>query len=469
MIHKTIHFVGIKGVGMTPLALIAKEAGAEVSGSDIPDPFITDEPLSRAGIVPFKGFTSKQSETADLIITTGAHGGYDNPEVIAAREKNIPVLTQGEAVGEFMKGELFERQFRGISVSGTHGKTTTTALIATLLTEAGLDPSYVIGTSTIPTLSAPGHFGQGAYFIAEADEYATEPKQDKTPKFLWQHPEILVITNIEHDHPDMYSSLDDVIIAFTQFVNQLDTTGSIIAYGDDANVMRALENFQGEKKTYGEKKDNMYVIQDYTSTNGISSFSLLYNQRVLARFDLSVIGLHNVLNATAAIVTALTCGLDVPTIQTGLLSFTGSKRRAEFIGTLSSGARLFDDYAHHPTEIKKTLRAFKEAYPEKTLVCIFQPHTYSRTKELFDDFVTSFTDCDQVILCDIYSSRREVPDSFVSSELLVQKLIEQGVKAVYLKTLSDVIQYVSQQKYGTNTLLVTMGAGDIYTIKDSLL
>src|SRR5476651_368276 len=188
MKKKSIHFVGIKGVGMTPLALVAKEAGFVVSGSDVGEEFITDEILRESEIIPLIGFSSEHIASPDLVITTGAHGGYDNVEVQTAKEKPIPVITAGEAVGQFMAGEVLGRTFKGISVAGTHGKTTTTAMIATIMKETGFDPSFIIGTGNVGSLGTPGHFGKGKYFVAEADEYATEPKYNKTAKFLWQHP-----------------------------------------------------------------------------------------------------------------------------------------------------------------------------------------------------------------------------------------------------------------------------------------
>ena len=187
---KKIHFVGVKGVGMAPLAIIAKEAGFIVSGCDIDQQFITDAPLRKAEITPTLGFHKEHVKDCDLVITTGAHGGFDNVEVIEAKQQGIPVWTQGEAGGKFMNGEIFKRTFEGISVAGCHGKTTTTAMIATILKETRLDPTFLIGTGNIPSLGSCGHFGKGRYFVAEADEYATEPKYDKTPKFLWQKPKI---------------------------------------------------------------------------------------------------------------------------------------------------------------------------------------------------------------------------------------------------------------------------------------
>ena len=220
---KNIHFVGIKGVGMTPLAIIAKEAGMHVTGCDVEKEFITDESLREANIEVFPGFSANHITTlTNLVITTGAHGGFDNPEVLRAKSLNIPILTQGEAVGEFMKGGILSRDFEGISVAGTHGKTTTTAMIATVLNKCRLDPTYLIGTSMISSLGLPGHLGKGKFFVAEADEYATEPNYDKTSKFLWQNPRIGIITNIEYDHPDVYASEQEMIDAFIKFAQKIE-------------------------------------------------------------------------------------------------------------------------------------------------------------------------------------------------------------------------------------------------------
>jgi len=469
MKFKHIHFVGIKGVGMTPLALIAKEAGCIVTGSDIADTFITDVPLRKAGITSFVGFKPEHIQNADLVITTGAHGGYSNSEVKSAQEKGIPVLTQGEAVGEFMNGELFERQLTGISIAGTHGKTTTTALLATILMQAGLDPSYVIGTSDIPTLEAPGHYGNGDYFVAEADEYATEPISNTTAKFLWQHPKITVVTNIEYDHPDIYPALSSVIEAFVQFSHQIRPDGVLIVYGDDENTQTMLKQYDGEKITFGVGELNDYIIYDVNVSNGMTSFHLKRADRELDIFELSVFGRHNILNATGAIIAALTVGVNISVIQAALLSFKGSRRRSEFVGTLSGGAVLFDDYAHHPTEIKKQLSAFREAYPNRKIICVFQPHTYSRTKNLFEEFSKSFNDVDEVLITDIYASLREVTDISVTSEKLVAKIKQSGKNARYLASLSDVIQYISNMHYGKECVLITMGAGDIYTVAEDIL
>ena len=448
---RSIHFVGIKGVGMTPLAIIAKEAGISVSGSDIADEFITDVQLKKAGITPLIGFSKDHVGDVDLVITTGAHGGFNNIEVLEAKRKKIKVITQGEAVGVFMQGDIFNRKFIGISVTGTHGKTTTTAMIATILKANEKDPSFLIGTADAVSLGAPGHFGKGDFFVAEADEYMTEPNFDKTIKHMWQHPKIAVITNIEFDHPDIYDSIEDTRESFLKFANQLPQDGVLITYGDDPQVQKLLLEFKGRKITYGLKKQNDYVLDN-----------------ILKDIELGVFGDHNKLNATAAFVVGLEIGLTKDQIKKGLMEFKGSKRRSEFVGTLKSGALVFDDYAHHPTEIQKTLNAFREKYPNSNIICIFQPHTYSRTKSLFEQFSNSFNDVNTVILTNIYSSLREKPDLTVSMSDLTRKIGSKGKKALFLPTLSDVVKYVNENNFGPDTIVITMGAGDIYKISEQL-
>lgn len=467
---KSIHFVGIKGVGMAPSAIIAKEAGMRVTGSDLAEEFITDEALKKAGIKPFIGFSKNHVQDPDLVITTGAHGGFDNEEVKSAREKGIVVMTQGEAVGVFMKGDLFGRKFEGISVAGSHGKTTTTALIASILKENGLDPSYLVGTGMVASLGSAGHFGQGLYFVAEADEYMTEPKYDKTVKFLWQQPKILVITNIEFDHPDVYASIDSMRDAYLKFANQLSKDGVLITCGDDRQVQKLLKEYRGRVITFGYSPQNDFILKR-VNVSDMKTFFWVYTKEgsSLGDFVLNIPGEHNGLNALGAIVAALQCGLDLVKIRKALLSFSGSKRRFEYIGKLRSGGLLFDDYAHHPTEIQKTLLAFRQSFPKKKIVCIFQPHTYSRTKALFEEFVRSFELCDTLILTNIYPSLREKPDPSVSSKNMALAVNKFHKEVLFLPKLFDVVEYIKQKQYKDDVLLITMGAGDVYKIASSLL
>lgn len=463
-----IHFVGIKGVGMTPLAIIAKEAGFTVTGSDIGEEFITDETLKKAGITPLVGFEHAHITNPDLVITTGAHGGFDNIEVKEALAKKIKVISAGEALGMFMKGKIFNKSFHGISVAGTHGKTTTTGIISTILRENRLDPSFVVGAGNIASLGAPGHLGKGKYFIAEADEYATEPRHDLTPRFLWQFPQIALITNIEFDHPDVYSSIEDINFAFLKFANQLPNNGVLITCGDDREVQKLLKKYDKRVITYGFSPDNNYVITKVNISGEHMFFWVSAYGSLLGEFMLKVVGEHNALNALAALITGMEVGLTIEKMKPALLRFTGAKRRLEFIGDLATGAKLYDDYAHHPTEIKKTLHALRKQYPRKKIICIFQPHTFSRTKKLFDEFVRSFDNVDTVVLADIYPSLREAFDPSVSSGMLSIALEKNYKEVIYLPSKENVAEFINQKKFRSDTILVTMGAGDIYKIKNKL-
>lgn len=464
---KSIHFVGIKGVGMTPLAVIAKEAGMIVSGSDIEDKFITDELLKKAGIKPQVGFSKTHIKAFDIVITTGAHGGFENPEVTEAKRKKIKVITQGEAAGLFMDGRIFGKKFTGISVTGTHGKTTTTAMIATILKVNNLDPSFLVGTGFVPSLGSSGHFGKGIYFVSEADEYMTEPKYDKTIKFMWQNPKIAVITNIEFDHPDAYKTIEDVRIACEKFAQKLETDGILVTSMDSPQVNKLLKTYRGRVLTYGMSNENDFVVKNVKFKSGRTSFEIdSFGKKAI--LDLYVFGEHNVLDATAAFIVGLALGLTPTKIKKGLLAFRGTKRRSEFIGILGSGAKLFDDYAHHPTEIKNTLRGFRQNFPDSKIVCIFQPHTYSRTKSLFEQFSKSFSDIDTVILTNIFASLREKEDPKISSRILAKNVKKYKKNVLFLPQLSDVVEYVNKKMYKDDTIVITMGAGDVYKINEKL-
>lgn len=461
----SIHFVGIKGVGMTPLAVIAKEAGMEVTGSDLGDVYITDTVLKKVGIHPLVGFSKEHINKPDLVITTGAHGGFDNIEVKKAKKMSIPVMTQGEAVGYFMSGELFGREdSQGISVAGCHGKTTTTAMIATILKLAGKDPSFIIGTGNIPSLGSSGHYGKGSWFVAESDEYATEPKHDKTPKFLWQHPEIAVITNIEYDHPDLYPTFESLVAAYKQFMLQvLENDGTLVVCGDDPEIQKITENKKGKIITYGFNSSNTFVLSNLENVVGGTSFNVSCDGKDLGEVMIPVLGAHNALNAVATIAVGLSASLSFEEIKKSLSKFKGTKRRLEFIGQTESGAYVYDDYAHHPTEINKTLTALRERYKDMNIICVFQPHTFSRTKLLFGEFKDSFSQINAVFLTDIYASQRELFDSSISSNQL-SEAISQKQRSIYLPKLEDVIEYIKKKQFGSDTIIVTMGAGDVYKI-----
>lgn len=465
---KSIHFVGIKGVGMTPLAIIAKEAGINVTGSDVDEAFITDVSLKKAGIAPLVGFTAENVPDVDLVITTGAHGGYYNPEVIAAKDKKIPVLTKGQAVGEFMKGEILGRSNVGISVAGSHGKTTTSAMIATLLKYQKMDPSFIVGTSEIASLGQPGHLGKGKYFIAEADEYATEPKHDHTAQFLWQHPKIIIFTNIELDHPDIYPSVDEVRAVFLRFASSLPSDGTLIVNGDDEQVRILLKEYTGKVITYGFSKTNDYVITRVHTSGPQTFFWLESNGMSLGEFALRVVGEHNSLNATASLIAGLQIGVPLEELKKGIREFTGTKRRLEYIGELKDGALLYDDYAHHPTEIKNTLKAVSQMYPQKKIHVFFQPHTFSRTKTLLTEFARSFQEADSVNYLPIFASLREVQDATVSSDVLAVETQKHHRSVRVFESQEDMVEYIDKNHFKNDSVLILMGAGDIYKVAYSL-
>lgn len=463
-----IHFVGIKGVGQTPLAIIAKEAGISVSGSDIEEEFITSECLKKANIEPVNNFSADNIKGQDLVITTGAHGGFDNLEVQEAKKKGIKVITKGEAVGLFMNGEIFGKKFEGISVAGSHGKTTLAAMIATILKENGLDPSYVVGTGEIPSLGLPGHFGHGKYFVAEADEYATEPKYDRTAQFLWQKPKIAVFTNIELDHPDIYEDVAQVRGVFLKFAKNLPQDGVLIANGDDEEIGKLLKDYSGRTVTYGFSPSNDFSITRVRVSESQTFFWVNSQGISLGEFAINVPGEHNALNALAAVIAASETGAPLEGIKKGLAAFKGSKRRFEYVGKLPSGALIYDDYAHHPTEIKQTLRTFRQSFPKANITCIFQPHMYSRTKKLFEQFSRSFTDADTVILTNIFPSQREKKDETVSSEKLAQSVAKTNRKVLFLPNFSDVVEYIDQKDFDRKNVIITMGAGDVYKVSEKL-
>ncbi|MFI5391799.1 MAG: UDP-N-acetylmuramate--L-alanine ligase [Bacteriovoracales bacterium] len=466
---KKIHFVGVKGVGMTPLAIIAKQAGINVTGSDVEEKFITDVELEKEGIKPFVGFDKSHIEGVDLVIATGAHGGLSNPEVLAAKEKNTPVYLQGEALGRFMNGEIFGKKQTGISIAGSHGKTTTTAILATILSVNKLDPSYVIGTGEIPSLGASGHFGKGNYFISEADEYFADVTFDKTPKFLYQKPKIILITNIDFDHPDIYPSIDELRKAFLEFLGNLPTDGALVACGDGMENRKFLSMCSVRKITYGISVDNDFILEKISFDSEKMFFWVKKSETILGQFSVNVFGEQNALNCLGAIVVSLEIGLSMEQIKKGLAVFKGTKRRSEFIGKLSSGSLLYDDYAHHPVEIKETLASFRKSFPKYKIVTIFQPHMYSRTKTLFNDFVHSFENSDEVLISEIFPSFREPVDKYFSSKQIVDQLKNNGKKATYFPKNSDVVKYLPSQNYPKNTVIITMGAGDIYKIGEEIL
>jgi len=389
---------------MTALALLAKDLKIKITGSDVPDSFTTEETLKKAGIKYKEKFSADYVKKVrpDLLVYTGAH--FNKEEVIAARQLKIPTLSHGEALGLFMKDK------KAISVCGVGGKTTTSAMVATVLTQANFYPSFAVGVADIPCLGVSARYNKkGDWFVAEADEYVYSPN-DNTPKFLAQNPQVAVLTNLAFDHPDVYPSFSKTKKAFKEFLKKIPKNGLFVTCLDNKN-----------------------------------------NQRFL-RF--------NALNATASLVVAHFLGADIKKIKQGLEAFTGTKRRFEKI-TQKGSTLLYDDYAHHPLEIRATLKAAKEFWPAKKIIAIFQPHTFSRTKALFADFSKSFEDADLVILTDIYASAREEEDPTISGEKLAKQTQKHHPEVYFLPGKEEVIEFLSEKNL-QDTVIFTIGAGDIY-------
>lgn len=431
---KDIYFIGIKGVGMTALAVYCKEKGFNVAGSDNNEYFHTDEILKKADIPVHEFETNKIDSHIDLVIFSGAYEQANNKELKKAQELGIRIMSHGEALGYFMRGSF------QISVSGTHGKTTTTALIATILTQGKLKPSYVIGAASIDPLGNPGHYGKGKYFIAEADEYQTALNENKKPRFMWQNPSILVITNIDFDHPDVYRNIDSVKQAFKKLVNKVPKDGVIVYNLKDENLVEVLKDVNVKKIGFNNSSPTI---------------------------KMNIIGKHNRLNVDAAVTVSRLLDIKNNVIKNAIKKFKGAKRRLEKVKE-SNGILYYDDYAHHPTEIKATIEAFKAKYPKKRLIVVFQPHTYSRTEALLKRFSSAFDRADIIVLTHIFASAREKQELFKVTHEDLYKMLKERNKQVFLASNNDqVVQYITDiAKNGD--IVLTMGAGDIYKVHKDL-
>lgn len=475
---RKIYFVGIKGVGMASLALIAKEAGFVVRGSDVGEEFITDKILKEKGIYILPGFTGENIKDflkgwrpeEILVITTAAHNGFNNPECVFARSLALPVITHGQAVGLFMDGRLFHRSnMQGISVAGAHGKTTIAALLATWLERLGFDPSYTIGTSELFPIGAAGHYGQGDYFIAEADEYVSDMMVDKTPKFLYQTPQVLLINNIDFDHPDVYKDIESIRQAYSAFIGKLDKNALLIINGDDENIRQVMKNHTiRNTKTFGTGSSNDYIISHYKQAGLSGTFTLEVGGVRLGEFQLSIPGYHNAKNATGAIAVLIELGIPISKIQEIVPFFQGTKRRLERVGQTKKGALIFDDYAHHPEEVKKSLQALLSAFPDKKIITVFQPHTVSRTIVLASEFSNSFQGVTELIILPIFTSSREKNSKIPSDGELTKLFSQPRLKTTFQRTPSDVVEYIIENYNNPDFLILTMGAGDVYKIAYSL-
>ncbi len=456
-----VHLIGIKGVGMTALAACLKDRGIKISGSDIKETFITDRTLKKMGLSWWENFSSSHITNQDLVIATGsAHQGQNNIEAKAAFKKGIPYLTHGEALGALMQNKT------GVSICGVGGKTTTSAMLVTIMTQAKLKPSFAIGAAKISPLGLPGRFEQnGEFFIAEADEYATAKGFDNRPRLVWQYPKCIICTNIEYDHPDIYRNLQETKKAFQKFFQKVSDKGTLIINGDNKNNRTVISKLNQKIITYGEGKKNNYQIRDIKLLPQKTIFSLQYNKQSWETFRLNIPGHHNVFNAAAAIITAKILGTSLKEVKSGLSYFKGTKRRFEFLGKIKN-KQIWDDYAHHPSQIKATLSSAKYWFGNQPLAVIFQPHTFSRTEQLLKEFSKSFSDADQVIILPVYSSGRETGNPIKTGEKLARKIKQYHQRVIFLNDKNQVKKTI---KKIDQKIIFTMGAGDVWKIGQKLI
>ncbi|PIS15186.1 UDP-N-acetylmuramate--L-alanine ligase [Candidatus Shapirobacteria bacterium CG09_land_8_20_14_0_10_38_17] len=459
----SIHFTGIKGVGMTALACCAQDLGIKISGSDIDEVFVTDATLKKRKIKWLTGFRPKNIDHPDLLIATGAHGGLTNPEVTEAKKKKIPVMTHGEALGLFMKNKI------GISVCGVGGKTTTAAILATIVHYNKVPFSYAVGVGEIFPLGAPGHCDKkGNLFIAEADEYANSVGVDNRPRFFWQNPKFIICTNIEHDHPDIYKDINATQKVFLEFFQKIPKDGYLIINGDNSHNLEVLKSFSGPYYTYGIGEKNDWKVKNIKKEKEKNTFSVYFKNKRIGNFKINVPGQFNILNATATIILSQILKIPIYKIKKGLEQFKGTKRRFEFIGEKNQ-IKVYDDYAHHPMEIKNTLRSARHWFGKNSrIIVIFQSHTYSRTKKLLPQFAQSFSDANKVIITKIYASSREKKDLKISGQILANaiKKYHQRVNFVHNPYMvPKLIKKIIQKK----DIIITMGAGDIWKIDKKII
>ncbi|MBC7236565.1 MAG: UDP-N-acetylmuramate--L-alanine ligase [Chloroflexi bacterium] len=447
-----IHLVGIGGIGLSAIARVLAMRGHVVSGSDLQDTPIL-EGLRALGVTTYQGHAAHQVGDAELVVMSSAVP-EDNPEVIAARAAGVEVLKRQAFMARLLAG------YRTIAVAGTHGKTTTSAMIATILETAGLAPSFIIG-GIVAEWGTNAKAGNGDWFVIEADEYER--------MFHGLSPTVAVVTNIEMDHPDCYRSLEEMREAFAIFVQGISQDGCLVACTDSPELMRVLRGlWQGrqdvEAVTYGHKAADYTVSNMAANAWGGVNGEIIYRGKELARLHLRVPGEHNLLNATAAWLTARRCGVDGELAAKALATFRGVRRRFEFKGE-AGGVLVIDDYAHHPTEIRATLAAARWRYPQQRLWAVFQPHTYSRTEALFDEFTRAFDGADRVIIADIYAARaKERPT--VSAQDLVAAMEHTG--ASYGGSPEQILaELLADLRPGD--VLLTMGAGDGYLVGERVL
>jgi len=462
---KKVHVIGIKGSGVIAVVEILHSMGIEIAGSDTKEKFFTEATLKKLKIRYKEKFDPKNiPNDADLVIYSTAYNENNNSEFKAAKEKNMPMISYPE-----MLAYLFNQKY-GIAVCGTHGKTTTSAMLAHVLKTAGVDPQAVIG-SKVANWDGNALLGKGEYFVAETDEYQG--------KLSLYDPKAIIFTSCDFDHPDYFKTPEDYKNIFKEFVAKISKAGFLAVWGDSVDTLEIAGSAKCEVIKYGFGEENDLKIEIVGTKiqeeiaekldivkNKTQAFKAVYKEENLGKFEINLFGRHNALNAAAVIAACKRLNLDMEKVREGLAEFQGTSRRFEYIGE-RNGAILIDDYGHHPEEIRATLGAAREIYPEKNILVVFHPHTYTRTKALLSEFSQSFADANKVIILDIYGSAREVQGGVHSQELVdLINRYERG-KADYISTIEKVVEHL-KSRIGLADVVITMGAGNGWEVVEKL-
>ena len=445
-----LHFVGIGGIGMSGIAEILLNLGYAVSGSDLALSNVTRR-LQQQGATVYQGHAAAHVQGADVVVISSAVQP-DNVEVLTARAQHIPVIPRAEMLAELMRMKY------GVAIAGTHGKTTTTSLVATVLAYGGLDPTVLIG-GRLNSLGSNAKLGQGEYLVAEADE--------SDGSFLLLSPTISVVTTVDAEHLDFYGDLAAVQRAFAQFINKVPFYGCSIICLDQPHIRSLVPQIRRRCLTYGLTSQADYLARDLRLAGLRSHFEVFRTGERLGQFSLNLPGMHNVANALAAIAVGMELDIPLAAIAQALEEFSGVHRRFDRRG-VRDGITVVDDYGHHPEEIRQTLRAAKAVWPEARLVVVFQPHRYTRTHLLLQEFYTAFHDADALVLLDIYAAG-ETPLPGVTTGLLYEGLISQGqCEVYYLRERAEVVPFL-RRSLRANDILLTLGAGDVWQVGEAFL
>ncbi len=452
-----IHFVGIGGIGMSGIAEVLLNLGYKVSGSDLKSSGVTRR-LAGLGAVVFEGHRAENIAGAEVVVTSSAIAA-ENPEVVEAHKLHVPVIQRAEMLAELMRLKY------GIAVAGMHGKTTTTSMVAAVLAGGGLDPTVVVG-GRVDAMGSNARLGKSQYLVAEADE------SDRS--FLKLSPILSVVTNIDREHMDCYRNMRDVKKTFLEFMDRVPFYGMVVACNDDPLLRRLLPEVQRRTVTYGTKRGSDFLIKLETGSAPasagegapLSRFRVSYRKKDLGEFTLHVPGVHNILNATAAIAVGVGLDVGVEAIRAALDQFRGVDRRFQLRGRVA-GVSVIDDYGHHPTEIKATLAAARQCGFRKVHV-VFQPHRYTRTRDLIEEFTTAFGDADSLFVLDIYAAS-EKPIEGISGEALARTIREKGGgSAQYVSSFADAVNAAAAVAE-EGDMILTLGAGNVSQLGPMIL